>query len=144
MFQVLPSVLFLLLLSAWKEGEGDTTEQLPQETEKTNRQKSFQNPGAVQKIHTVCVCRVLLLQNPYQPLLTSTAGSFISSFLCLWPAAPTLNSQEKFSSTKRGDAPSATGEQKFPGIPQELYRDCTGPPDPAGSWALGHHRSQQV
>jgi len=34
-FQVLPSVLFLLLLSARKEGERDTTPKLPQETEET-------------------------------------------------------------------------------------------------------------
>lgn len=143
MFQVLPSVLFLLLLSARKEGERDTTPQLPQETEDTNRQKSFQNPGAEPKIHSVCVCRAILLQNPYQPLLNSPVGSFF--FVSLFVAnSPHPEHQEKLSSTKRGDAPSARGEEKFPGIPQELCRDCTGPPDSAGSRALGDNRSQQV
>lgn len=113
MFQVLPSVLFLLLLSAWKEGEGDTTQQLPQETEETDRQKSFQNPGAEQKNQSVCVCRVLLLQNPYQPLLNSPAGSFFSSFLCSWQTAPTLTSRRRSLQQKEEMPPQPQVKRSF-------------------------------
>uniref|UniRef100_A0A9J7Y540 Uncharacterized protein n=1 Tax=Cyprinus carpio carpio TaxID=630221 RepID=A0A9J7Y540_CYPCA len=88
------------------------------------------------------------LQGSPPPKLLS-AAPYVSCWLFLLLVSlfvansPHPEHQEKSSSTKRGDAPSATGEEKFPGIPQELYRDCTGPPDPAGSRALGHHRSQQ-
>lgn len=112
MFQVLPSVPFLLL-SAWKEGERDTTLQLPQETEKTNRQKLFQNPGAERKIHSVCICRAILLQNPYQLLLISPVGSFFPLFLCLWQTAPTLNTRRRSLQQKEEMPPQPQVKRSF-------------------------------
>ncbi|XP_039542392.1 MARVEL domain-containing protein 1, partial [Pimephales promelas] len=112
-FQVLPSVLFLLLLSARKEGERDTTPQLPQETEETKRQKLFQNPGAEPKIHSVCVCRAILLQNPHQPLLNSPVGSLFSLFLCLWQTAPTLNTRRSSLQQKEEMPPQPQVKRSF-------------------------------
>jgi len=112
-FQVLPSVLFLLLLSARKEGERDTTPKLPQETEETKRQKLFQNPGAEPKIHSVCVCRAILLQNPHQPLLNSPVGSLFSLFLCLWQTAPTLNTRRSSLQQKEEMPPQPQVKRSF-------------------------------
>ncbi|XP_048062049.1 MARVEL domain-containing protein 1 [Megalobrama amblycephala] len=73
----------------------------------------FKTPGAERKIHSVCICRAILLQNSYQLLLTSPVGSFFPLFLCLWQTAPTLNTRRRSLQQKEEMPPQPQVKRSF-------------------------------
>ncbi|XP_056327416.1 MARVEL domain-containing protein 1 [Danio aesculapii] len=94
----------------WKEGGGkhNTTLQRPQETEETSRRKSFQNPGAELKIHSVCTYRTILLKTP-----TNRSQPFsFSVFSKQPPSALSTRSRSLQPQQKKEEMPTQPQEKR--------------------------------